>query len=116
MSLIAVQHAAFVGGTVLDIEAFNFGLNFGTAKTPKFLPLGPSPAATKTLNTGAGCDGLTLATQVNAYSIVTNFANVGICTTGMADDGIGGDPMTSVAFSGFNANFDILSVHLLISQ
>lgn len=87
------------------------GMNFGTLKTPVFLPMGPAPAATKTLNTGAGCDGATLATQVNAYTISTNFASLGACTTGMVDDGIGGDPMTSAAFSAFNANFDILSVH-----
>jgi hypothetical protein len=67
-------------------------------------------ARTSTLNTGAGCDGLTLATQVNTYTINTNFANVGICTTGMNDDGIGGDPMTSAAFTNYNANFDVLSV------
>ncbi len=88
------------------------GTNFGTAEVPKYYPLGPSPVATKTLNTGAGCDGLTLATQVNAYTIVTNTANVATCATGMTDDGIGGDPMTSTAFYGFNANFDITSVHL----
>jgi hypothetical protein len=87
------------------------GMNMGTIKFPVYLPLGPTPGATTTLNTGEGCDGLTLATQVNAYTIVTNLANVGICTTGMSDDGIGGDPMTSAAFTGFNANFDIMSVH-----
>lgn len=87
------------------------GLDFDATKAVKLLPLGPSPVATKTLNTGAGCDGTTLATQVNAYTINTNFANVGTCTTGMVDDGIGGDPMASVAFSGFNANFDVTSVH-----
>ena len=37
---------------------------------------------------------------------------VGTCTTGMSDDGIGGDPMTSSAFGNYNANFDISSVHL----
>lgn len=108
--------AAIMGGptsTVSGVGALpaTDGMNFGTAKLPKFLPLGPSPAATKTLNTGAGCDGSTLATQVNAYTITTNMANVGVCTTGMANDGIGGDPMTSAAFAGFNANFDITSVH-----
>ncbi len=89
------------------------GMDFDSAaKGIQSLPLGPSPAATKTLNTGSGCDGLTLATQVNAYTINTNMPNVGTCTTGMVDDGVGGDPMTSPAFSGFNANFDILSMHL----
>ena len=79
------------------------------------LPLGPHPIATTTLNTGPGSDGLTLATQVSPYSIVTDATNVGICTTGMIDDGIGGDPLFSEGgggFTGFNANFDFRSVHL----
>jgi hypothetical protein len=87
------------------------GINFGTAKFPNYLPLGPSPVATKSMNTGAGCDGLTLATQVNAYHIATNMANLGTCITGMTDDGIGGDPMTGTATSGFNVNFDLTSIH-----
>lgn len=108
--------AAIMGGptsTVSGVGALpaTNGMNFGTVKAPIFLPLGPSPAATTTMNTGAGCDGSTLATQVNAYTIVTNMANVGVCTTGMVNDGIGGDPMTSGGFPGFNANFDITSVH-----
>lgn len=87
------------------------GTNFGTKSSPLFLPLGPSPAATETMNTGPGCNGLTIATQVNAYTINTNFATLGTCTTGMTNDTVGGSPMTSPAFSGYNANFDILSVH-----
>jgi len=87
------------------------GINFGSANTPVYHPLGPAPLAMMTLNTGAGCDGLTLATQVNAYTIVTNAVGVGTCTTGMTDDGIGGDPMTSVRFSSFNANFDFTTIH-----
>jgi hypothetical protein len=87
----------------------------GTDYNPKAAvttyPLGPVPIATTTLNTGAGCDALTLATQVNAYTIVTNFANVSTCTTGMTDDGIGGDPMTSTAISGYNQIYDITSIH-----
>jgi len=88
------------------------GMDFDGGKGVKTYLLGPAPAATKTTNTGAGCDGLTLATQTNAYTINTNFANLGTCTTGMSDDGIGADPMSSAAFAGFNANFDILSVHV----
>ena len=87
------------------------GISFGPVTYPFQLPLGPSPVATTTLNTGAGCDGLTLAAQVNAYTITPNIGNISVCTTGMTDDGIGGDPMTSAAFSGFNANFDITSVY-----
>ena len=84
--------------------------NFGNPITPVYVPLGPVPIATKTLNTGAGCDALTLATQVNAYTIVTNMTNVGVCTTGMVDDGIGGDPMTSSAIDGYNQIYDITAI------
>jgi hypothetical protein len=86
------------------------GLNFGSAKTPVFLPLGPSPIATKTIN-AIGCEGTPIATQTNAYTIVTNFANLGTCDLS-TDDGIGGSPMVSSAFGDHNANFDIVSVHL----
>jgi len=71
---------------------------------------------TSTLNTATGCNGLTLATQVNAYTINTNFANLGTCTNTAngfgTNDGIGGSPMTSPSFTGFNGNFDISQVHL----
>ena len=87
------------------------GLNYGTTKTPIFYPLGPTPVAMTSYNTGIGCDGITLATQVNAYTITTNMASVGTCTTGMSDDGIGGDPMTSTRFSSYSANFDFTSIH-----
>lgn len=89
------------------------GTDFDATKNVQTYPLGPSPVATKTLNTGGGdaCDGLTLATQVNAWTIVTNTANVATCTTGMTDDGIGGDPWDSVSADGFNPNFDFTSVH-----
>jgi hypothetical protein len=82
------------------------GTNLGTFKAPVFLPLGPIPLAARTLNTGAGCDALTLATQVSPTSITTNQPNVDTCMAGMVDDGVPGDPMASEAFSGFNANFD----------
>jgi hypothetical protein len=65
--------------------------------------------ATKTTN-ALGCEAKRLATQVNAYTIVTNFANLGTCT--YTNDTIGGSPMESPAFQDFNANFDIMSVHL----
>lgn len=69
-------------------------------------------ARTSTLNTPHACNGLTLATQVNAYTINTNMANLGTCTGAGygVDDSIGGSPMTSPSFSAFNANFDIMSV------
>jgi len=73
-------------------------------------------ARTSTLNTASGCDGLSLATSVNAYTINTNFSNLGTCTNtanGFGfDDSVGGDPMTSSAFTNHNGNFDITSVHL----
>jgi|GEM_PF-1917926 len=73
-------------------------------------------ARTSLLNTASGCDGLTLATQVNAYTINTNFANLGICTNTANgygfNDGVAGDPMTSPSFANHNGNFDITSVHL----
>jgi hypothetical protein len=112
-NLIAMMEGGFTS-TVSGVGALpaTETTNFGTAKIPVYAPLGPTPIATKTLNTGAGCDGLTLATQVNAYTIVTNFANVATCTTGMADDGIGGDPMTSLAFPNHTFNLDMMSLHL----
>jgi hypothetical protein len=73
------------------------------------IPLGPSPVATTTMN-ALGCEAKTLATQVNAYTIVTNFANLGTCS--YVNDTIGGSPMASSAFGNHNGNFDVLSVHL----
>jgi hypothetical protein len=79
------------------------GIKLGT------IALGPSPVATKTTN-ALGCEALPLATQTNAYTIVTNFTNLGMCT--YTSDTIGGSPMSSPAFGGYNGNFDVLSVHL----
>jgi len=77
------------------------------------IPLGPTPMATKTLNTagGPGCNGATIATQLNAYTIVGVPATIGACTASMVDDGKGGSPMLSPAFSGWNANFDVRWIH-----
>jgi len=115
--LLANLGAAIAGGPTSTISGVGAlpatdGTNFGTTNTPKFLPLGPAPVATETLNTGSGCNGLTLATQVNAYTITRNSAAVTTCTTGMVDDGVGGSPMTGTATSGFNVNFDFTSAHL----
>ena len=85
--------------------------NWGSTKTPELHALGPSPIATKTINTGAGCNGVPIATQVNAYTINPIASVIGTCTTGQVDDGIGGSPMSSSAFAQHNANFDITSVH-----
>jgi hypothetical protein len=73
------------------------------------IALGPSPVATKTTN-ALGCEAKALATQTNAYTIVTNFANLGTCS--YTSDTIGGSPMSSPAFEGYNGNFDVQSVHL----
>lgn len=112
----AIAGGAFSGGPTSTISGVGAlpatdGYNWGTSKNPELHALGPSPVATKTLNTGAGCDGTPIATQVNAYTINPIASTVGTCTTGMVDDGIGGDPMTSSAFGSHNANFDITSVH-----
>ena len=101
-------------GALPATDGLDFDISpFGTL----FLPLGPSPVATKTTNTAAACDGLTLATQVNAYTINTNFANLATCTSVAngfgVDDDVGGDPATSFAFSsGEIMNFDFTSVHI----
>jgi hypothetical protein len=83
--------------------------NFGPIKSPVYLPLGPSPIATKTLN-ALGCEAQLLATQVNAYTInpTGNIANCDLNN----DDGIGGSPAISAATEDFNYNFDIMSLHL----
>jgi len=94
------------------------GYNFGSPIFPISLPLGPSPVATKTLNNGiesgfpTACDGQPIATQVNAYTIVGVPAVIDACTTGMVDDGIGGDPMTSIRYGSYNMNLDVTSVHV----
>jgi len=112
----ALKAGAFATGPTSTISGTGAlpatdSFNFGSAKTPLLLPLGPSPIATKTMNTGSGCDGAVIATQANAYTINPNMSVVGTCMTGMADDGIGGDPMASSAFGLHNANFDISTVH-----
>jgi hypothetical protein len=88
------------------------GTLFGATKasTGFALPLGPSPVATTTLNTAAGCDGITLAVQVNAYTIEPT-GNLANCLP-FSDDSIGGDPMTSNATNTHNANLDVMSMHL----
>lgn len=60
------------------------------------IPIGPAPIATSSFNT-AGQTGTT--TTLGQLSLGT-------------DDGIGGSPMDNGPFSGFNANFDILTAHV----
>jgi hypothetical protein len=108
---IVLNAAGMFGGPAALAATEGYDFNPKAAVTT--YPLGPIPAATTTFNTGAGCDGLTLATQVNAYTINTNMANVfGTCAPGgsVFADATPGDPMTSSGFSGWNANFDIMTV------
>jgi hypothetical protein len=84
-------------------------INFGTAKSPLYLPLGPTPIATRSLN-ALGCEAQLLATQVNAWSIMPT-GNIANCDLSQ-DDGIGGSPAVSTAFQDFNFNFDVTSIHL----
>jgi len=107
--MFAALPAMIGGGPTISVSGTYSAVSNGVV--PASAQITTAIARTNTLNTGAGCDGLTLATQVNAYTINTNMANVGVCTTGMSDDGIGGDPMTSPATSDFNMNIDIMSVH-----
>ena len=58
------------------------------------LPIGPVPIATSSFNVDGSAG---LGTTLGMLSLGT-------------DDGIGGTPMDNGPFSGFNANFDILSV------
>jgi hypothetical protein len=99
-----------VSGTYSAVSNGALGMNAPTTDITTAI------VRTSTLNTASGCDGLSLATQANAYTINTNFANLGTCTNVSngfgVNDGIGGDPMTSSAFDSHNGNFDILSVHL----
>lgn len=61
-------------------------------------PIGPVPVATSSFNV-AGDAGFG--------------TTIGMLSLG-SDDGIGGSPMTHGQFSGFNANFDMTSVSLII--
>ena len=80
-----------------------------TIANTMFLPLGPTPMATKTLN-ALGCEAQPLATQINAYTIIAT-GNIANCDLSQ-DDGIGGSPMLSPAFSNFNLNLDFMTFHV----
>ena len=73
------------------------GQLFG-AKLSYTLPLGPAPMATTTFNT----------TDIGAITVGVNPSG----TLPLTDDGIGGSPMKAGPFPLFNANFDIMSVHV----
>jgi hypothetical protein len=63
------------------------------------LPMGPVPMATTTFNT----------TNIGTVGLGSNPSG----TLPLTDDGIGGSPMQAGAFPGFNANFDITSLHII---
>jgi len=109
----AMAGGAFSNGptsTISGVGAFpaSNGMNFGTVKTPVYLPLGPSPIASKSLN-ALGCEAQLLATQVNPWTI-TPTGNIANCNL-TQDDGIAGSPAVSGAFSSNNFTFDATSVH-----
>jgi len=73
------------------------GQLFG-AKLSYTLPLGPAPMATTNWNT----------TDIGAITVGVNPSG----TLPLTDDGIGGSPMKAGPFPLFNANFDIMDVHI----
>jgi len=87
------------------------GLDFDATKAIKTFPLGPSPMATKTTDTNAACAGVAITSQVNAYTITTLPA-FSSCFPLVTSDTVGGSPIPSGSFKGFNPNFDVTSVHL----
>ena len=82
------------GGVTGATEDFVFA--FG--KQAYTLPMGAVPIATTTFNT----------TNIGAVTIGTNPSG----TLPLTDDGIGGSPMKAGPFPNFNANFDIVLLHV----
>jgi hypothetical protein len=85
-----------IAGTGALAATDNFLFNFG--KFSYTLPLGAIPMATTTFNT----------TDIGVVALGTNPSG----TLPFTDDGIGGSPMAVGPFPGFNANFDITSIHV----
>ena len=81
-------------GATAATEGFSF--NFG--KSSYTLPMGAVPIATTTFNT----------TDVGTVGLGSNPSG----TLPYTDDGIGGSPMKAGPFPGFNANFDITTLHV----
>ena len=80
-------------GALPATDDFLFG-----AKASYTLPLGPAPMATTTFNT----------TDIGVITVGVNPSG----TLPLTDDFIGGSPMQAGPFPLFNANFDILDVHI----
>lgn len=86
------------GGATPASDSIVFGDPAGKFGT-YLLPIGASPIATTTFNT----------TNIGAVTLGTNPSG----TLPLTDDGIGGSPFQqAVPFNGFNANFDITSLHI----
>jgi hypothetical protein len=86
--------STITGGVLGATDGFLF--NFG--KFSYTLPMGPVPIATTTFNT----------TDIGTVVLGTNPSG----TLPFTDDGIGGSPMKAGPFPGFNANFDITTLHV----
>lgn len=82
------------GGSTGATEGFLF--DFG--KFSYTVPMGPGPIVTTTFNTS----------DIGTVGLGTNPSG----TLPFTDDDIGGSPMKSGPFPGFNANFDILELHV----
>ena len=111
--LFASLPAMIAGGPTSNVSGVGAlpatdNINFGSARFADFLPLGPTPIATKTLN-ALGCEGQLLATQVDANTINPT-GNIANCDLSQ-DDGIGGSPLVSSAFADHNLNLDFMSIH-----
>jgi hypothetical protein len=81
----------------VGVTAATEGQGFG-AKGSYTLPMGAIPIATTTFNT----------TDIGTVALGTNPSG----TLPLTDDGIGGNPMGAGPFPGWNANFDITSLHV----
>ncbi len=96
----AVQGGLAISDTVTGVGSLaatdDFLFSFG--KFSYTLPLGPVPMATTTFNT----------TDIGTVGLGDNPSG----TLPLTDDGIGGSPMKAGPFPGFNANFDVTSIHV----
>jgi hypothetical protein len=106
---IVLDATGFFGAGPLGTSATVSGVGATPAsngiKRGKY-PIGPAPMATTSWNTNALC---TQATSAGDGSCLGTNPIASALTT---DDGIGGSPMVDGPFAGFNANFDITSLHV----
>jgi len=90
----ATPSTTITGGSLAATDGFLF--DFGKANYT--LPMGPGPVVTTTFNT----------TDIGAITLGVNPSG----TLPLTDDGIGGSPMKAGPFPNFNANFDIVTLHV----